>query len=118
MNSKAEVKMKSQWKNNLIIQTKGLDVLLDSINLLKKYNVLLKVAGKVAKAAEKEMYLAKIRENGIEHIATLEAGIKKWMEVNEYKSVQQMKGSMSYKSVSEPSAFARANYMKVVKSYM
>jgi dihydroorotate dehydrogenase (fumarate) len=68
--------------------------------------------------ADITMLCASLFENGIGHIATLEAGIKKWMEANEYESVKQMKGSMSYKSVAEPSAFARANYMKVVKSYM
>jgi dihydroorotate dehydrogenase (fumarate) len=68
--------------------------------------------------ADVTMLCATLFENGIEHIATLESGVKKWMEVHEYESVKQMKGSMSYKSVAEPSAFARANYMKVVKSYM
>jgi dihydroorotate dehydrogenase (fumarate) len=68
--------------------------------------------------ADITMLCAALFENGIEHIATLEKGIKKWMEAHEYESVHQMKGSMSYKAVAEPSAFARANYMKVVKSYM
>ena len=41
----------------------------------------------------------------------------KWMEDHEYESIQQMKGSMSHKSVAEPAAFERANYMRVLKSY-
>lgn len=41
----------------------------------------------------------------------------RWMEEHEYVSVQQMKGSMSQKSVSEPASFERANYMKVLSSY-
>ncbi|MEE9117876.1 MAG: dihydroorotate dehydrogenase-like protein, partial [Calditrichia bacterium] len=41
----------------------------------------------------------------------------KWMEDHEYESVKQMKGSMSHKSVAEPAAFERANYMRVLKSY-
>jgi len=40
-----------------------------------------------------------------------------WMEEHEYVSVQQMKGSMSQKSVAEPAALERANYMKVLSSY-
>jgi dihydroorotate dehydrogenase (fumarate) len=39
------------------------------------------------------------------------------MEEHEYESVGQMKGSMSHESVSEPAAFERANYMKVLNSY-
>jgi dihydroorotate dehydrogenase (fumarate) len=40
-----------------------------------------------------------------------------WMEEHEYISIQQMQGSMSQKSVSNPAAFERANYMKVLNSF-
>ena len=39
------------------------------------------------------------------------------MEENEYTSVRQMHGSMSMRSVGDPAAFERANYMKVLRSY-
>jgi dihydroorotate dehydrogenase (fumarate) len=44
-----------------------------------------------------------------------EAG--EWMDEHEYASVRQMLGSMSQKSVSEPAAFERANYMKALRTY-
>jgi dihydroorotate dehydrogenase (fumarate) len=44
-------------------------------------------------------------------------GVKDWMDKNEYDSISMMKGSMSQKSVAEPSAFERANYMKMLQSY-
>lgn len=40
-----------------------------------------------------------------------------WMEFHEYESIKQMQGSMSQKSVKEPAAFERANYMKVLNSF-
>lgn len=40
-----------------------------------------------------------------------------WMETHEYESIRQMQGSMSRKSVAEPAAFERANYMKVLNSW-
>jgi dihydroorotate dehydrogenase (fumarate) len=40
-----------------------------------------------------------------------------WMEEKEYESIQQMQGSMSQGAVADPSAFERANYMKVLNSY-
>jgi dihydroorotate dehydrogenase (fumarate) len=43
--------------------------------------------------------------------------IQKWMEEHEYTSIKQMQGSMSQKSVKEPAAFERANYMKVLNSF-
>ena len=39
------------------------------------------------------------------------------MTEHEYESIQQMKGSLSQKSVKEPAAFERANYMKVLNSF-
>ncbi|HSB77331.1 MAG TPA: dihydroorotate dehydrogenase-like protein [Candidatus Methylomirabilis sp.] len=55
--------------------------------------------------------------HGVEHLTTLRAGLVAWMEEHEYESVRQMQGSMSQKSVAEPAAFERANYMKVLRSY-
>ena len=42
---------------------------------------------------------------------------KMWMEEHGYVSIRQMQGSMSQKSVSNPAAFERANYMKVLNSF-
>jgi len=44
-------------------------------------------------------------------------GLEDWMRENEYNSIDLMKGSMSQKSVAEPAAFERANYMKTLQSY-
>jgi dihydroorotate dehydrogenase (fumarate) len=54
---------------------------------------------------------------GIGKIDELLEGVTTWMEEHEYESVEQMKGSMSHRSVPEPAAFERANYMKVLNSY-
>lgn len=61
---------------------------------------------------------ATLLQNGIGRITEIEQGMVKWMEDHEYESVKQMKGSMSHKSVAEPAAFERANYMRVLKSYL
>ncbi len=54
---------------------------------------------------------------GIGHIADIISSMEKWMEEKDYESVEQMRGSMSYKNVDDPSKFERANYMKVLHSY-
>jgi dihydroorotate dehydrogenase (fumarate) len=55
--------------------------------------------------------------HGPEHIArTLEA-MTFWMEQHEYTSLRQMQGSMSFVNTPNPSALARANYMKVLSSW-
>jgi dihydroorotate dehydrogenase (fumarate) len=60
---------------------------------------------------------ATLLQNGVGRITEINDGMVKWMEDHEYESVKQMKGSMSHKSVAEPAAFERANYMRVLKSY-
>ncbi|MDD2706813.1 MAG: dihydroorotate dehydrogenase-like protein [Verrucomicrobiae bacterium] len=54
---------------------------------------------------------------GIDHLRELEKGLREWMEKKEYASVKQMRGSMSQKKGSNPGAFERAQYMKVLQSY-
>ncbi|MGA2504033.1 MAG: dihydroorotate dehydrogenase-like protein [Anaerolineales bacterium] len=54
---------------------------------------------------------------GIDRIPVILTDLEKWMTVHEYESIRQMKGSLSQKSVSEPAAFERANYMKVLNSF-
>lgn len=56
-------------------------------------------------------------KEGIGKITDLVDGVQAWMAEHEYESVAQMKGSMSHKSVAEPAAFERANYMKVLNNY-
>jgi len=53
---------------------------------------------------------------GISKIDTLLSGLQVWMDEHEYESVEQMKGSLSQKSIAEPTAFERANYMKMLLS--
>jgi dihydroorotate dehydrogenase (fumarate) len=56
-------------------------------------------------------------QQGPQRVAGILEEMYDWMEEHEYVSVEQMKGSMSQKAVAQPSAFERANYMKVLSSY-
>ncbi|MFC1557078.1 dihydroorotate dehydrogenase-like protein [candidate division KSB1 bacterium] len=56
-------------------------------------------------------------KNGVKQIKKLLDDLVRWMEEHEYESLELMKGSLSMKSSPDPSAFARANYMKMLKSY-
>ena len=63
------------------------------------------------------MMTSALLQRGIEHLGVVRDGLLAWMEAREYESIRQMQGSMSYRSVREPAAFERANYMKVLSSY-
>ncbi len=64
------------------------------------------------------MTTSALLQNGIEYLKPLLAGVHEWCELHEYESIQQMQGSMSYQKVSHRSAYERANYMKVLSSYV
>jgi dihydroorotate dehydrogenase (fumarate) len=61
------------------------------------------------------MLCSSLLRNGINHLRSIEQGVRQWMETHEYESVQQMLGSMSQKNCADPSAFERAQYMRAVK---
>ena len=63
------------------------------------------------------MMASELLRNGIARISEILAEVTAWLEENEYDSVEQMRGSMSQRHVKEPSAFERANYMKVLQSW-
>jgi dihydroorotate dehydrogenase (fumarate) len=67
--------------------------------------------------ADVTMMASSLLKNGPQRITEVLARMDQWMLEHEYVSVAQMKGSMSQKSVADPSAYERANYMKVLQGY-
>jgi dihydroorotate dehydrogenase (fumarate) len=78
-------------------------------------------AGDVLKSmmagANVAMMTSALFHEGIEHASVVLQDIRRWMEEHEYESIRQMRGSMSRRSASNPSAFQRVNYMRVLSSY-
>jgi len=64
------------------------------------------------------MMTSALLTHGIGHLNTVRTDLLTWMEQHEYESIRQMQGSMSHRSVANPAAFERANYMKVLSSYV
>jgi dihydroorotate dehydrogenase (fumarate) len=56
-------------------------------------------------------------KQGIPYLGRMLTDLSEWMEQHEYVSVEQMKGAMSQKSVSDPAAFERANYVKTIEHF-
>jgi dihydroorotate dehydrogenase (fumarate) len=63
------------------------------------------------------MMASNLLHNGAQVIGPMLNDLEAWMKEREYESIRQMQGSMSQKSVKEPAAFERANYMKVLGSF-
>ena len=71
----------------------------------------------VMAGARVTMMTSALLRHGVDYLAKVQEDIVDWMEEREYESLAQMRGSMSAQAVSEPAAFERANYMKVLSSY-
>ncbi len=58
-----------------------------------------------------------ILKHGPEQFRILEQELLDWLEKNEYESLDQLRGSMSLRTCPDPSAFGRANYMKILRGW-
>lgn len=61
--------------------------------------------------------VSSILRHGPRQITALKQGLAEWMEKHEYESVAQMTGAVSHRTSADPSAFERANYMRVLQSF-
>jgi len=71
----------------------------------------------VMAGAQIAMTTSSLLAKGISHLTTMENDLVHWMEEHEYNSIGQMRGSLSRRSVPDPTAFERGNYIKTLSSY-
>jgi dihydroorotate dehydrogenase (fumarate) len=67
--------------------------------------------------ADVTMMCSALLMHGPEYIGKVLKDLEHWMQEHEYESIEQMKGSLSHKSIANPSAYERANYMKALNRY-
>jgi dihydroorotate dehydrogenase (fumarate) len=67
--------------------------------------------------ADVAMTTSALLQHGPQHVATMLAWISEWMTAREYESVEQLKGSVSRRNISEPETYERANYYHVLHSW-
>lgn len=67
--------------------------------------------------ADVVMTTSALLRHGIGYLTTLINDLTEWMERKGYNSVEQLKGSMSQDNVAEPTAYERANYIKILEHY-
>jgi dihydroorotate dehydrogenase (fumarate) len=63
------------------------------------------------------MMTSELLGHGVGRLCEVVREARTWLETHEYVSVAQLRGSMSQRNVSNPDAFERANYMKMLRSW-
>ena len=70
----------------------------------------------VMAGADATMIASLFYQEGISSATRIIKEMTQWMQEHEYSSLEEMKGSMSYRHVTDKSAFERANYLKMLRS--
>ena len=106
--------------NEIRLPLLWISVLYGKINASLAATTGVKTAHEVVKyllaGADVTMTASSLFENGIEHIGRMTEGLKEWMHMLQFNSIEDFKGILSQQNVADPSAFERANYIKILES--
>jgi dihydroorotate dehydrogenase (fumarate) len=67
--------------------------------------------------AQVSMMTSALIQNGVRYPRRMLDDLVRWMTEHEYESMEQMRGSMSYRAAPNSGVFERNNYMKMLSSY-
>lgn len=71
----------------------------------------------VLAGADAVMTTSALLKHGVTYLRALVDGLAEWMADQGYASVAQMRGAMSQQNVTDPEAFERANYVRILQSW-
>jgi dihydroorotate dehydrogenase (fumarate) len=71
----------------------------------------------LAAGADVAMMTSALLRGGPEHLTVVEAGLRDWLEGRGMASVDLLRGLRSQRSVGDPAAWERANYLTMLASY-
>ena len=75
------------------------------------------VAKYLLAGADAVMTASALLRQGPEHLRSLTDGLSEWLSKKGYASVAQARGAMSHRNVADPTAFERANYIRILENY-
>ena len=111
LSSSYELRLRLRWAAILCGQIKADMALTGGVHSAEDIIKAMMVGAKAAQLASVLLH------NGVQVLSNIVVDMQHWLETHEYESVRQMQGSMSQRSVANPAAFERANYMKVLNSF-
>jgi dihydroorotate dehydrogenase (fumarate) len=66
--------------------------------------------------ADVAMLTSALLGSGPAHRCPVEVQVRDWMDHHRYETIDQLRGQLSQRSVPDPAAFERANYIKTLAS--
>jgi len=65
--------------------------------------------------ADVAMTASSLYKNGIPYLKTMNKELDEWMNKMGFENIQSFKGSMSQQNIADPTAYERANYIKILE---
>lgn len=111
LSSSYELRLRLRWAAILFGQIKADIAVTGGVHTAEDVIKSMMAGARVAQMASVLLH------NGLHYLSDILVDLERWLETHEYESIKQMQGSMSMRHVANPSAFERANYMKVLNSF-
>jgi dihydroorotate dehydrogenase (fumarate) len=67
--------------------------------------------------ADVAMMTSALLRNGPDHLRPVEVQVRDWMDRHSFETLDQLRGRLSQRSVPDPAAFERSNYIKTLASH-
>jgi dihydroorotate dehydrogenase (fumarate) len=67
--------------------------------------------------ADVAMMTSALLRNGPDHLRPLETQVRDWIDGHGFDTLEQLRGRLSQRSVPDPTAFERANYLRTLASH-
>ena len=75
------------------------------------------VAKYLLAGADVVMTTSALLKRGVGHMKVLLDGLKSWLAARDLENLGRVRGRLSQRNISDPSAFARANYIRILQGY-
>jgi dihydroorotate dehydrogenase (fumarate) len=111
LSRRAEIRLPLRW---IAILSGALDA---SLALTSGVHSAADVARGLLAGADVTMMTSALIDQGPLHVALVETDLTTWVREMGYTSVEQLKGSVSMRTVADPGAFERANYIETLVNY-
>jgi dihydroorotate dehydrogenase (fumarate) len=106
----AEIRLPLLW---IAILSGQLDLALAATTGVQSANEVIKY---LLAGADVAMTASALYKNGIPYLKTMNTELRQWMEEMRFDNVEAFRGVMNQSNISDPAAYERANYIRVLES--
>jgi dihydroorotate dehydrogenase (fumarate) len=112
LSDSSELRLRLRWLAILSAQLRGLDFAASG-----GVHTGLDAIKAIMSGARVVQVVSALLMHGADHLKTIVKELERWLAEHDYENVEQLRASMSLRNCPDPTAFERANYMRVLQSW-